>query len=403
MTEKIKITNARIITPFRVIEGGSILIADGKILQVRQGGARENPDFRVIDAGGRYAAPGFIDIHVHGGGGHDFMDGAAEAFLGAAEAHAAHGTTSMVPTTLAGDFEELKQCLFAFSMAKKLNKTGARLLGMHLEGPYFAMSQKGAQDAKYIKNPDPAEYMQILELSDDIVRWSAAPELPGALEFGTALRQRGILPSIAHSDALDTEVLEAFEHGYTHVTHLYSCMSGVRRIEARRCAGVIESAFLLDGMTVEIIADGVHLPPSLLKLVYKLKGPSRTALVTDAMRAAGMPEGESILGSLKNGQRVIVEEGVAKLPDRSAFAGSVATADRLVRTMVKAAGIPIAEAVQMMTLTPAAILGLDGKKGRVSVGADADIVVFDGEINIAMTMIGGKIVNDAGGVVQRPV
>jgi N-acetylglucosamine-6-phosphate deacetylase len=186
----------------------------------------------------------------------------------------------------------------------------------------------------------------------------------------------------------------AFENGYTLATHLYSGMSGVTRRNAYRYAGVIESAYLIDDMDVEIIADGIHLPPPLLKLVYKIKGPGKTALITDAMRAAGMPAGESILGGLKNGLKVIVEDGVAKLPDRSAFAGSVATANLLVRNMIKMANIPLLEAVQMAATTPAAIMKIVDKKGSLVNDKDADIIIFDADINVKMTMIKGKIVFD---------
>ena len=306
--------------------------------------------------------------------------------------HARHGTTSMVPTTLTSTNDELKNTFEIFRQAKKLNVKGANLLGLHLEGPYFSMEQRGAQDPAYIRNPEAEEYKRILEWSDDIIRWSAAPELEGAIEFGRYLDNRGILVSIAHSDAIYEQVQNAFENGYTHVTHLYYGMSGVRRINARRYAGVIESAFLIDDMTVEIIADGVHLPESLLKLIFKIKGKSRIALVTDSMRAAGMPEGESILGSLEKGQKVIVEEGVAKLPDRSAFAGSVATADRLVRTMVSIAGVPVVDAVRMMTATPAEIININRSKGTIAAGKDADIVIFDADIHILKTIINGKVI-----------
>jgi N-acetylglucosamine-6-phosphate deacetylase len=215
------------------------------------------------------------------------------------------------------------------------NQDGPELLGLHLEGPYFSMEQRGAQDPRFIKNPDREEYMKILDYSGDIIRWTVAPELEGALEMGRELKSRGVLPSIGHSNAIYEDVQRAFENGFTHVTHLYSGMSMVRRINAYRYAGVVESAFLIDDMTVEIIADGKHLPQSLLKLIYKIKGPDRICLVTDSMRAAGMPDGEYILGSLRTDQKVVVEDGVAKLPDRSAFAGSVATADRLVKTKDK--------------------------------------------------------------------
>jgi N-acetylglucosamine-6-phosphate deacetylase len=214
---------------------------------------------------------------------------------------------------------------------------------------------------------------------------------PGAIEFGKRLRQKGILAAVAHTDAIYEEVLEAYENGYTLATHLYSAMSGVTRKNAFRYAGTIESAFLLD-MDVEIIADGVHLPAPLLKLIYKIKGPDRIALITDAMRAAGMPEGESTLGSLKNGLKVIVEDGVAKLPDRTSFAGSVSTADRLVRNMVQMADVSLLDSVRMMTATPARIMGVDNKKGTLVAGKDADIVIFDENIRIQTTIVQGRII-----------
>jgi N-acetylglucosamine-6-phosphate deacetylase len=389
---RIKIFNAQVITPYRIIENGSILIENGKIKRVCAGNIATD-NCQEIDAKGCYAAPGFIDIHTHGGGGHDFMDGTVDAFIKASETHARHGTTALLPTTVACTFDELKEMISLFKEAKRRNKIGAEMLGLHLEGPYFSMNQKGAQDPKYIKNPDVDEYSEILSWTDDIIRWSSAPELEGALELGNYLRTKGVLPAIAHSDATYEQVLEAFESGYTHVTHLYSGMSGVRRIKSYRHAGVIESAFLIDGMTVEIIADGCHLPASLLKLIYKIKGSDKIALITDSMRAAGMPEGESILGSLKNGQKVIIEEGVAKTIDLESFAGSVATTDRLVRTMVNLADVPVTEAVRMMTATPASIIGMDDRKGSLSPGKDADIVIFDDFINIQLTMVGGTIVH----------
>ncbi|WP_298707984.1 N-acetylglucosamine-6-phosphate deacetylase [uncultured Chitinophaga sp.] len=387
---KIKIVNGRIITPYRIINGGTVLTEGHRILAVAEDDIPA-PDAMVIDAQGQYIAPGFIDIHVHGGGGSDFMDGDAEAFLTVAETHMRYGTTSMVPTTLSSDTESLRQAVRTYESAHLRNTKGASFLGMHLEGPYFAMNQRGAQDPRFIRNPDPAEYTAVLENTNAVVRWSAAPELPGALDFGSYLRSKNILPAIAHTDAIYEEVLEAWEHGYTHATHLYSAMSGVTRRNAFRYAGVIESAFLLDDMTVEIIADGVHLPPALLKLVYKFKGPEKTALITDAMRAAGMPPGESILGDRRNGLKVIVEDDVAKLPDRSSFAGSVATCDRLVRNMVKLAEVPLADAVRMMTGTPAAIMKVSGTKGSLATGKDADIVLFDSDINIDTVIINGEI------------
>jgi N-acetylglucosamine-6-phosphate deacetylase len=188
--------------------------------------------------------------------------------------------------------------------------------------------------------------------------------------------------------------LPAFEKGFTLATHFYSAMSGVTRRGAFRYAGVIESAYLIDEMDVEIIADGVHLPAPLLKLVYKIKGPGKIALITDAMRAAAMPPGKSILGSLKNGIAVIVEDNVAKMPDRSCFAGSVATTDRLIRNMVELAEVPLLEAIQMASSTPARIMKIEDKKGTIAIGKDADILIFDAGINVEMTVIKGKLVFD---------
>lgn len=387
----LKISNGNIITPYRLLPQGTILIEDGMITAVSDRDLEaEGAD--IIDAKGHYVAPGFVDIHVHGGGGHDFMDGTEAAFLSIAETHAQYGTTAMLPTTLTSTKEELLHTLELYETAHQKNTRGAQFLGLHLEGPYLAMSQRGAQDPRYIRNPDPDEYRDVLSRSASVKRWSAAPELEGALAFGRYLRSKGVLAAVAHTDAVYEEVLEAVENGFTLATHFYSAMSGVTRRNAFRFAGVIESAYLIDEVDVEMIADGVHLPAPLLKLIYKIKGPDKIALITDAMRAAGMPPGESLLGSIHNGIRVIVEDGVAKLPDRTSFAGSVATADRLVRTLINTADIPLLEAVKMATATPARILGIGDKKGSLAAGKDADIVVFDSNIAVQMTLVGGKVV-----------
>ena len=387
----LKITNGKIITPYRIIPQGTILVNEGVITAVSENHIKENGAVE-IDARGKYVSPGFIDLHVHGGGGHDFMDSSEKAFLKVAEKHAEHGTTSMYPTTIAGDMEELMGILSLYEKASKNNTKGSQFLGMHLEGPYFAKSQAGAQNPIYIKNPDSKEYKKVIDRFPFIKRWSSAPELEGGMEFGKYMISQGILPAIAHTDAIYEDTLKAFENGYSLVTHLYSGMSGVTRRNAYRYAGVVEAAYIIDEMNVEIIADGIHLPSSLLKLIYKIKGPSRTALITDAMRHAGLPDGESILGSLTKGMKVIVEDGVAKLLDRTAFAGSVATADRLVRNMINLAGAPLIEAVQMATSTPASIMGISERKGSLNPGKDADILIFDENIQIDTTIISGKVV-----------
>lgn len=388
---RLKIFNGQIITPYRIIKQGTVVVTGSTITEVSEGNI-EVPGALEIDANGQYVAPGFIDLHVHGGGDHDFLDGEVSAFLRAAETHARHGTTSMYPTALSGELNTLYKNLELFEEADKQNDAGAQFEGIFLEGPYYSMEQRGAQDPRYIRDPDPAEYKEILSRSSAIKRWDSAPEKDGSLDFAQYLLSRGILPSMGHTSAVYEEVLAGFEHGYTLATHLYSGMLGVTRRNAFRYAGGVESAFLIEEMSVEVIADGKHLPASLLKLIYKIKGPDRIALVTDAMRGAGMPEGKSILGPKDDGLDVVIENGVAMLPDRTAFAGSVATTDRLVRTMINLAEVPLTDAVRMMTATPASVMNISDRKGSLIPGKDADIVIFDKDIQVQKTISKGKII-----------
>ncbi|WP_373515464.1 N-acetylglucosamine-6-phosphate deacetylase [Persicitalea sp.] len=392
MHSSFKIINGTLLTPYRMLPRGTVVVEQGVITAVLEQGV-DAPDLPEIDAQEKYVSPGFIELHVHGGGGHDFMDGSVEAFLKIAETHARFGTTAMVPTTLTSSQEALFNTLELYEEANGANQRGAKFLGLHLEGPYFAMSQRGAQDPRYIRNPDPAEYRDIIRRANgSVTRWSIAPELPGALEMGRFLRSEGIIASVAHTEAIHEDVVLAAENGYSLMTHLYSGMLGVTRRDAFRYAGAVESAFLLDEMDVEIITDGIHLPPPLLQLIYKIKGPDRIALITDAMRAASLPPGDSILGPLDNGLKVLVEDGVAKLPDRTAFAGSVATADRLVRTITQQAKVPLLDAIKMASSTPARIMGHENQIGSLTVGKAADVVLFDENIEINMTIIDGKVV-----------
>lgn len=391
------IYNGQIITVNGILPNGYVYIVGDKIAAIGERMMAVTADVQLIDAGQRYVSPGFIDIHVHGGGGADFMDGTVAAFLTVAETHVKYGTTSLSPTTLTSDLENLFTILDAYKLANQQNHKGAQFIGVHLEGPYFSVNQRGAQDPKFIRNPDPAEYAQILAYSNDIARWSAAPELPGAIEFGKYVKSKGKILALAHTDATYEEALLGFENGYTLATHFYSAMSSVTRKNAYRYAGAVEAGYLIDAMDVEIIADGIHVPAPLLKLVVKIKGLDRIVLVTDAMRAAGMPEGESILGNKDTGMKVLVEDGVAKLLDRTAFAGSVATADRLVRTMIEEAGLSVENAVKMLTVNPARVTGLHESKGSIELGKDADIVIFDESIQVAMTIVNGNVLYENNG------
>ncbi len=383
-----KISGGRVILPQGIAENAAVYIREGKILAVTEASLPFDDEIQV---NGFYISPGFIELHSHGAGGADFLDGTVEAFLSAARVHARHGVTTLFPTATSSEFEDIPALDHTLEEAVRLNTDGADMPGLHLEGPYFAYTQRGAQDPRYLRGPKPAEYMCVLDNCRHILRWSAAPELPGALELGKELHRRGIVASIAHSDAEYPDVKAAWEMGYTHVTHLYSGMSGVHRRNAYRYVGVVESAYLMDGMTVEIIADGKHLPAELLKLVYKIKGADKTALVTDSMRGADMPDGPSMLGHWQKGLPVIIEDGVAKLPDRTAFAGSVATFDRLVRNMRDMAEVPLHEVITMAAKTPARIMGFQDR-GEITVGKRADLTMFDEDIRVKMTIINGRIV-----------
>lgn len=394
MTKRIKF-KGDLLFDDRIERGGEICVEDGVITYA---GKTKNDDclYEIRDYSGFYIAPGFIDVHQHGGGGHDYMDGTKEAFIGAATLHAKYGTTTILPTTLTCPDEELFESFETLRKVQKTDYPGAYLYGMHLEGPYFSADQKGAQDEKYLKKPTPEHYGKVLEAAKGlIVRWTVAPEIEGAMELGDTLKQAGILPCMGHSNATIDVAKEARYHGYSHLTHFYSGMSSIIRIGGYRYPGLIEAGYLYDDLTVEIIADGKHLPETLLQLVYRSKGDRKTVLVTDAMRGAGQTEGKTILGSLTNGQECFIEDGVAKMPDRKAFAGSVATADRLVRNMKELAGAGICSAVRMMTATPAELFGIK-RRGFLREGYLADFAIFDENIHVTATVRGGETIYEEG-------
>lgn len=371
----------------------NIYVEGGKIKKIT---SEELPAEKTVDAGGKYVAPGFIDTHVHGGGGADFMDGGVEPMKLAARTHLKYGTTSIVPTTLACPFDDLKKALLDYKeLSRESGKNGLpNFLGMHFEGPYFAPSQAGAQPPEYIYPPRKSEYLELIKIAEGaIAKWSFAPELDGSLEFCEAVAKAGILPSVAHTDATYDDVRRAYDCGARGITHFYSGMSTITRVGGYRVPGVVEAGYLIDAMWLEIIGDGSHIPPILLKMIVKNRGSERLLLVTDSMRGAAMPEGPSILGRLNGGQPCIIEDGIAKMPDRTCFAGSVATTDRLVRTFYKNGILSLADSVALATEKPAESLGLKNK-GRLCEGADADIIIFDDDVNVSFVMVGGEILAD---------
>ena len=385
------IKNAVIVTDGYETPGGYAAIENGNIVHIGIGDIPERfLSWDTFDAGGNYLCPGFIDNHCHGGGGHDFMDGTVEAILGAARAHMLHGTTTIAPTSLSSSDEELFQFIENYKLATQVTDNMPHLMGMHLEGPHFSPAQAGAQPPEYLKNPSVDFAKAVIAAGEGaVIRWSIAPELPGALETGDWLSDQGVILSMAHTDAMYDDITAAMAHGYRHMTHFYSGMSQMKRVNAFRVLGAVECGYLFDEINVELIADGMHLPPELLRLILKMKPHDKITLVTDSMRGAGMPEGPSILGSLKDGLPVILEGGIAKLPDRTAFAGSMATSDRLVRTMVEKAGLTLPEAVEMVTGNVAKLYGIYDKVGDIAPGKQADMVILDSTLHAAHVCVGG--------------
>jgi len=382
-----RIFNAKLILKNSVING-SIEVLDGKIVSIKE-------DVRCgdIDANGAYIAPGFVDLHSHGGGGHDFMDGTVEDIEKAAFSHLKHGTTTILPTTLTSSDEDLLLFLDNFKAVKKSSALLPNLPGIHLEGPYFSPAEKGAQDPRYLKTPLPEHYNMVMEKAEgSILRWTVAPELPGAIEMAHDLAGDGVIFSAGHTQAAYDEISRAYDAGYTMLTHFYSGMSTITRKGGFRILGAVESGYLIDDLYVELIADGLHLPPDLLRMIFKCKEHSHITACTDSMRGAGMPDGESILGSLKDGQKVIIEDGIAKMPDRTCFAGSVATGDRLFRTIASIPGVTLPEVSRILSLHPARAVHLDSEIGSLEVGKRADFVLLDNQFEPISVYVGGEIV-----------
>ena len=318
--------------------------------------------------------------------------GDAEKNIACCKMHLKHGTTTIVPTLSTSGYDMYRTALKGVEETMQRMKGGPYIAGVHMEGPYLSTAQLGAQSPDFLKPPDEKDYLSLFEDYPFILRWTIAPEVEGTLEMARKLIRRGVHFSIGHSDAMYDDVMRAYEIGVNCITHLYSATSTVRRINAYRYAGIIEAAYFLDGMTVEIIADGKHLPESLLKLIYKLKGAENICLVTDALGATGLPSDIKEIYDASSKQIIVIEDGVAKLKDGKAFAGSVATTDRLVRNMVKLCGAPIIDAVKMMTHTPAKTVGIEKSKGSIAPGMDADLVIFDEDIDVKKVIFAGELI-----------
>ena len=340
----------------------------------------------LYDFTGKYVSPGLIDLHTHGAGGYSFSSSSPQEVIRACNLHLALGTTSILPTVMASPFAVMRQSTADIVAAKQSGEVLGNLIGANLEGPYLSAAQCGAQCPDYITPPIAAEYEALVEeLGDGIARWCYAPEQDPDGTFARYLSKHGILPSAGHTNAKYEDIKTAIENGMSLITHLYSCTSTVTRDHGFRSLGVIESAFLRDELFVEIIADGRHLPPELIQMIVKIKGVERVALVTDSLHIAGTDQTH---GRFRGGNEFLVEDGVCKLCDRSAFAGSIATADMLLRVMCDACGFPLPTAVRMMSEVPAKILGLS--KGGIKEGLDADIIVFDDQIAVSDVFVGGE-------------
>lgn len=370
--------NAKLITPQGILENAHVLVEDGKILSYGTGETAE--EIPAVDLGGKYLAPGFIDIHVHGGGGYDFMEDKPEAILEAAKAHIENGTTTLLPTSCTSSNESLFKMFDNYRKAKESQSDGARLWGIHLEGPYLSVKMKGAMQEHLLTDALPEYYEPVLERGGDLIaRWTIAPERKGAFELAEILHKRGIVVSAGHTTADPALMREAATHGFTLATHLYNAMTAMHKEGIFRLSGAAEGALSSDAYDVEVVADGIHQPLEIINIAWRVKGEDRMALITDGTAVSACPvppSGKSILAE----REVWIEDGVAKLIDRSAIAGSIATGNVLLKKAV-AAGIPLKSAVNMLTATPARIIGAD-KLGRIEKGAFADLVALDDELNV---------------------
>ena len=383
--------NGTIVTDSGVIPDGMVLVQGDRIDYV--GARREVPaGAEVIDARGLYIAPGFVDIHIHGGAGSDFMDATAPDIEAVFRYHAAHGTTSLCPTTATASLGEILTALEALEQYRNGPQTFGRALGAHIEGPYLAMTKRGCHLPEFVRNPEEREWKQILERGP-IASMTLAPELPGARTLVEELHRAGANANAGHSEALYQEVEEAADWGVRHVTHLYCAMTDAMNNRWRgtpnpRSGGIVEAVYLDDRLSSELITDGKHLSREMLQLAFRNKGYEKLAIVTDAMRGAGMPDGEYTFGP-RHGMRAVVKNGEARIPDGTALASSVFPMNDMIRVFRDLVDCPLWQAVRMASLTPAEIVNRGSEIGSLAAGKLADIVLIDEQVNVHATYVGG--------------
>lgn len=377
---KTLIKNGTVVLPDG-IKKTNILIGDGKILDIGDITPEEIP---VTDAENKIVTPGLIELHAHGGGGNDFCDLSVGAFENIVKTHLEHGVTLICPTLASCPLSMMLGTFDVYREAKA-GKYGAFMHKIHLEGPYLSAAQSGAQRRDIIRIPSKDEVDTVMESGADIIgRISAAPELDGAEYLAKAAVGNGIMLSIAHSSATAKEAKKALDMGFTHITHLYSGTTTVRKINDRVCAGILEAAYLYDEFDIELIGDGRHVAKETMQMALKIKSAAKINLTSDAMRAAGEAGAKtSYLGYVCPENAVIIDDGVAKLPDKSSYAGSIATGDMMLKNAVLNYGIPLDDAVKMLTETPARLVGVENQKGAIKVGLDADIVIWNEDFSIS--------------------
>lgn len=380
-----QIINGRILTPKGWLEGGSVIIEDNKIKAVSNIDLHI-VDAEIIDAKGCYVVPGGIDLHTHGGGGRDFIEGSEDAFRAAVNAHMKHGTTTIYPTLSSSTIPSIEA---ACQVCQKLMaEENSPVLGLHIEGSYINPKQAGAQNPVLIKAPLADEYETLLNKYSCIKRWDVAPELQGSVEFITECRKHGVLTALTCTRATYEDVVAAHDAGLSHAAHFYNAMPVVYKEHEFKVPGTVESVYALQDMTVEVIADGIHVPPVMLNVVYQIKGVEKTALITDSLAYAASE------GNVSSEPSVILEDGVCKLADHSALAGSIATMDVLIRTCIHKAEIPMVDVFRMVSETPAKIMGIFDRKGSIEEGKDADIMMFDDDIDLTYVMqMGNEVTN----------